>query len=86
MLDPTRPEREERIGSVLKVLVPLQVLELERSVDEAAAMVMLPEPSKETVLMVTGLASFVAVPALPVTLMFTAVEVEMEATVFAPVA
>ena len=60
-----RPESVPMMGSVEKLLVPEKVLLLERSVDDAALMVMLPEPSNETVLMVTALASLVAVAALP---------------------
>ena len=65
-----RPESVPRVGSVEKLLVPEKVLLFERIVEEAAVIVILPEPSKETLLMVTGLASFVAVPALPEILAF----------------
>ena len=81
-----RPESVPMMGSVEKLLVPEKVLLLERSVDDAALMVMLPEPSNETVLMVTALASLVAVAALPVTLIDIAEEVAIDAKVFAPVA
>ena len=49
-----------------KVLEPLKVLSLARRVEEAAVMVMLPVPSKETPLMVRAFCNAVAVEALPV--------------------
>ena len=58
-----RPESEPRIGSVEKVLVPLQVFELARRVVEA--MVMSAEPLNETPLMLRAVKSVVAVFALP---------------------
>ncbi len=48
-----------------KVLVPVKVLLLARSVEDAAVMVMFVVPSKEVPLMVRGVWSAVAVPALP---------------------
>ncbi len=48
-----------------KLLVPEKVLVSERSVDDAAVMVMLAVPSKEVPLMVRGVWSAVAVPAFP---------------------
>ena len=74
------------IGSVLKLLVPENVLAFERRVEEAAVIVMSPEPSNATVLMFFVAASFVAVPAFPVTLIDTAEEVAIDAKVLAPVA
>ena len=50
-----------------KMLLPEKVLLFERSVEEAAVMVMLAVPSKEVPLMVRGVWSWVAVPALPET-------------------
>ena len=56
-LAPTTPFREPSVGRVVKlfepenVLLPLKVFEFERSVDEAAVMVMSAEPLKEVPLM-----------------------------------
>ena len=62
---PALPETEPVI--VLEnVLLPEKVLLLAKSVEEAAVMVMLPVPSKETLLMVRAFWSAVAVDALPV--------------------
>ena len=77
---PIRPERVSRMGRVENVFVPLQVLLLARRVEEAAVTVMFPEPSKEVPFIVTGEASFVAVPALPPML-----SVEVETAYVAPV-
>ena len=81
---PAAVAREKRTGATENELAPLHVLLLASKVVEATTM--FPEPSNETPLIVTGEASLVAVPALPVTLMDTAVEVETEAMVLTPVA
>ena len=81
-----RPESDAIVGALLNVLLPLQVLVLERRVEEAAVIVMSPEPSNATVLMFFVAASLVAVAALPVMLIDTAEEVAIDAKVLAPVA
>ena len=50
---------------LLKMFVPLQVLLFASRVEEAALIVIAALPSKETLLMLTGVANLVAVPALP---------------------
>jgi hypothetical protein len=70
-LEPTRPVKVPRVGSVvkelvpLKTLLPLKVLLFARSVEEAAKIVMSPVPLKETPLMRRPVWSAVAVPAFP---------------------
>jgi hypothetical protein len=60
-----RPLRVLRMGSVEKVLVPLQVFAFASRVEEAAVIVMFVVPSKEVPLMVRAVWSWVAVFALP---------------------
>ena len=60
-----RPEKVLMVSGFEKTSVPEKVLAFARSVEEAAVMVMLPVPSKETPLMVRGVWRAVAVPALP---------------------
>ena len=92
MFAPRRPERVPRVGSVEKVLepenvlLPLNVLELARSVEEAAVMVMSAEPLKDVPLIERAVWKIVAVAALPVMERLIAVEVLIEASVFTPVA
>ena len=65
----------------VKELSPLKVLVLARRVEEAALIVMSPEPLKETPLMFLAVSNSVAVPALPP--MFN-VEVEVKARAVPP--
>ena len=87
-----RPERVPRVGRVVKLFVPLKVLEpekvfeLARSVEEAAVMVMSAEPLKDVPLIERAVWKIVAVAALPVMERLIAVEVLIEASVFTPVA
>ena len=55
-----------RIALPLKILLPEKVLLSERSVEDAALIVMLLEPLNDTPLMVRAVCSVVAVPAFPV--------------------
>ena len=63
MLAPTKPVRLERVGSVVKLLEPENVLLSPRSVVEATTM--LAVPLKETPLIVRAVWRAVAVAALP---------------------
>src|SRR5665213_4154219 len=62
-LAPMRPVRAASLGGFVKTLVPPKVLSSPRSVVEATTM--FADPSKEIPLMLRGVWSFVAVPALP---------------------
>jgi hypothetical protein len=59
--------RLERVVRPVKMLAPLKVLLLARSVEEAAVTVMFCEPSKATPLIFLGVWRTVAEPALPLT-------------------
>ena len=68
------------VVALAKVLRPVQVLSLARSVEEAAVITMFPVPSKVVPLMVRPVWSAVAVPALP-EILIPAVPAEMLAAV-----
>jgi hypothetical protein len=80
---PTRPESDERIGSVEKVFVPLQVLVSARRVEEAAVTVMFPAPVKSVPLMLAPGERAEAVAALP-PMLSVLVETAYETPLFAP--
>ena len=61
-----RPVSVPKVGAELKTFAPEKVLLFASKVEEAAVIVMLPVPSKETLLMVRAVWSAVAVEALPV--------------------